>query len=423
MRTVIPYVIERHVDEASFLWERRQRASISPIYDFGDVVEIDERLEANLDGIILADKVGLEKAEVALDIANTAAELFVVAFVAAMSGDAMAFAKFLVKAQQMESGDDAIVSALEWLPVQRAEAVLNELMEDSSAAFLRSIGIRAYVVRREDLGSRLEQACMSSDASVRHAALRAIGELGRRDLLPMLREEIRFQGEDAVPWAVWSAALLGESNAHRLLWSIAEQGERDKAAAACDLASRCGKADEVAARLEKLAQSPATLEVALVGAAARGDCAAIPWVLEVIAHLPEHARRAAWVYATITGASLESALANRVPTTVPSDQMLTTMLLNPYEDLPTPDVAALRAHWEQIRSGFSVGERRLAGRIIEPGWLVECLHHGKQPWRASAAIEIARGSGRLFPVTSLSRIQKSWFQSATITHRVSQRLH
>lgn len=413
MRRVIPYIIERHVDEASFLWERRLRACHSPLHDLVSLREIDERLEANLEGIVHAERIGLEKATAALEDANTPAELFVAAFAAAENDDTMLLARLLVSAQQLAGGDSAIISALEWLSPARANRLLEELLDDGCSPFLQRLGIVGHVARRQDLGIRLASVCASSNELLRATAFRVVGELGRRDLLPLLRNEIRTHTHDACPWAIWSAVLMGDVDAVLYLWHIVEHGETAIAIAACDLAVRCGSALDVAARLECLSRSPTTVEAALAGAAARGDPACVPWVLDIVEHVQKHSRRAAWVYATITGAHLDAPLANRLPMKVPSDQALTELLMDPYEDLPTPDPAALRAHWQQIQSGFTPGERRLGGRIVEPLWSRECLRAGKQPWRASAAIELALGSGGVFGVNALSHMQRSLLRALT----------
>lgn len=398
-------MVERHADEAAFLWERRERACRSPLFDRGALAEIDERLAANLEGLVLAREVGIEKSLSAV-APGRPGELFTAVHVAAELGDAMALARLLVLAGKDPAGARAVVSALGWLSPERADRTLTELLADECPPSLQRLGIAGCAVRRRDPGDALARALRSPDAALRARACRAVGELGRRDLVPALRAELLGGGDEVEPWAAWSAVLLGEAGALPALWRAAEGGG-GAAVAACDLAARHGGAAEAVARIEALAGAPGGLPAAVAGAAARGDAACVPLLLGVIDGRPELSRRAAWAYATITGARLEPPLAVRVPTNDPPDDRIARLVADPFEDLPTPDGAALRAHWDGVRAGLQAGERRLGGRAIEPAWLAECLRAGAQPWRASAAVEIARTSARggLFPVRAPARIQ------------------
>jgi uncharacterized protein (TIGR02270 family) len=404
MSRVLVDIVERHADEAAFLWDRRERASRSPLFALNALAELDKRLDANLDGLVIAQNIGLDVSLRAVE-RGSHAELFTAFYVAAELGDVMALARLLKVAETQQDGHRAVTSALGWLSQARADRILTELLADECPPWLHRLGIAGHAARRTDPGAGLERALSSPDAALRAQALRAVGQLGRRDLLPTLRAEARL-AEEEEPWAAWSAALLGDRSALPILWKVAEGGG-PTALAACDIAVRWVSPAEASARLEGLARSPGSQLVALAGAAARGDPACIPWVLDVIEAAPDLSRRAAWVYATITGAALEPPLAVRVPTVDPSDERVASSVADPYEDLPTPESGALRLNWEQVRAGFTPGDRYLGGRQIEPAWLTECLATGVQPWRESAAAELVRTSERagLFPVHAPGRAQ------------------
>lgn len=404
MSRILVDIVERHADEAAFLWERRERASRSPLFDLAALAEVDKRLEANLDGLVIARNVGLEKSLRAAAM-GAQGELFAAVYVAAELDDVMALARLLKEAEKQRDSARAVISALGWLSQSRAERILTELLAYECPPPLHRLGIAGHAARRLDPGARLDRALSSPDAALRAEAFRAVGRLGRRDLVPALRAEACF-AEEAEPWAAWSAVLLGDTSALPILWEAAESGG-PTAIFACDLAARYGNPAEASARLEWLARSPRSLPVALAGAAALGDSTCISWVLDVIEGTPELSKRAAWVYATITGAALELPLAARVPSVDLSDERVARSVLDPYEDLPAPDSGALRVHWAQVQGGFTPGERWLGGRPIEPAWLVECLRTGVQPWRESAAMELMRTWDRkgLFPVHAPAREQ------------------
>jgi hypothetical protein len=48
---IIPEIIDQHAEEAAFLWLRRDAAVHQPHYDIEDLAELDERVEAHLDGL------------------------------------------------------------------------------------------------------------------------------------------------------------------------------------------------------------------------------------------------------------------------------------------------------------------------------------------------------------------------------------
>ena len=66
MIPIIPSIIEQHAEEAAFLWLLRDAAIYQPHYDLEDLVELDERIEAHLDGLRLANNTGWETAQSAL---------------------------------------------------------------------------------------------------------------------------------------------------------------------------------------------------------------------------------------------------------------------------------------------------------------------------------------------------------------------
>ena len=56
--SVIPAVIEQHAEEAAFLWLLRDAAVHAPHYSLKDMADIDERVEAHIDGLRVAGEAG-----------------------------------------------------------------------------------------------------------------------------------------------------------------------------------------------------------------------------------------------------------------------------------------------------------------------------------------------------------------------------
>ncbi len=401
---LFPRLIERHADEASFLWDQRERAVRSPVFDLRSLTLLDHRLDANLEGLLVAKEKGLEACLSLLRRASATAwggagELFAATFVAAELGDVMTLAKLLLLTGGKPQGERAVVSAFGWLSPTSARKVLSELSALECPPALQRLAVAGFAARREDPGEWLTKSLESEDVGVRGRAYRAAGELGRRDLLPALRKEVRALGTEADPWALWTAVLFGEVSAVPLLFRIAESGGKlaEKAASLAARTSLDGQ--EVDAKLQELV-SLGQWEAALAGAEARADSVSVPWVLALMETEPRAARRAAWVYSTITGAKLEEPLVAGSLVEEAAEQAVARRLTDVFEDLPAPHVGAIREHWSQVESNFPPGERRLGGQVVGAPVLAAMLAGGPQPWREGAAIELARhsGSGGVFPV-------------------------
>ena len=60
-------VVEQHTEDASFLWLLRDDAVHAPNYNLQDLADLDERVEANIDGLRVAGDVGWEYCERGLE--------------------------------------------------------------------------------------------------------------------------------------------------------------------------------------------------------------------------------------------------------------------------------------------------------------------------------------------------------------------
>lgn len=413
-------VVERHTDEAAFLWEQRERAARSPLFDLPSLGAFDDRLAANLEGLVVAGPEGLRLCIAAFERATRSTEgpdgeLFAASYVAAELGDNVVLSKLIALAQRGLRLERALVSALTWLSARSARRVLSELFSEECPPALHRLGIAASEARREDPGTWLARALASNDAQLCAVACRAAGYLGRGDLLPALQHVVRTPDEAARGWAAWALVLLGERGSLDDLWRVVAEVD-EVGLAASDLAARNGEPRETAEKLAALAASELTLPAALAGAAALGDPSCVAWVLDVVDRSPTLARRAAWVYATITGVKVEPPLFVRSPTEDLSEALIAPHVGDPHGDLPTPIGGELRAHWAVARAHFHDGQRYLGGRPLEPTWLRQCLREGLQPWRRAAAIELHRASarGRLFPVLAPGPIQAALLRTRPI---------
>jgi HEAT repeat protein len=109
----------------------------------------------------------------------------------------------------------SLASALGWLEPAQATPWLREFVR-SPLPVRRALGIAGFAVQRQDPGPALAAAVEDVDASVRSRALRAAGELKRRDLRPALRAHLADRDGAAKLWAAWSLVLMGDPSTKRL---------------------------------------------------------------------------------------------------------------------------------------------------------------------------------------------------------------
>lgn len=387
---MIPEILERHAEEVAFLWRLRDAAAVAPHHDRASLAALDERIDAHLDGLRIAGDQGFETAAGPLD-PDEPGSVFAVATIAAERADEEGMGAALALAEASVSAARAITSALAWAPFDAARPVIERLLSASAPAAQRRIGIAASAAHRKDPGEPLAWAVHDDDPRLRARALRAAGELARRDLLGVARDAMRSDHEETRFWAAWSWALLGDGAAVPALWSIARAGG-PFAERAVAVAARKGDPLDARARIEDLGMAPATARAAIVGAEALGDPVMVPWLFERMS-APALARAAAEAFATITAAVVERELRGEKPEGFepgPNDDPRdANVAMDRDRNLPWPAPDALRAWWSARERGFRRGVRYLLGAPISPEVAENALYTASQKRRASAAIEVA----------------------------------
>jgi uncharacterized protein (TIGR02270 family) len=404
---LVAEIIEQHAAEASFLWSIRDAAAVAPHYDLAALGGLDERIEAHLDGLRVGGPEGLAAAEKAID-PDEPGTAFALAVLAVERGDAKRTEAALELAASSPGAARAVVSALGWLPFDRARGVIAPLIAPSAPAARKRIGIAASAAHRQDPGEALAYAILDDDARLKARALRAAGELGRVDLLDTVRSELRAEGDERRFWAGSSAMLLGDEGAAHALWSLCDAGG-PFAERACALSVRKLEPREARARLENLGVSAAHARSAAIGAGALGDPALGPWLVGLMAD-PALARVAAEAFAEITGAAIEGALAGSAPegfdagpTDSADDE---SVAMDPDWALRWPEPKAIGAWWAEHEGGFRRGARYLRGAARSDEALERDLREGSQRRRAAAAFELGlRRPGK--PLVEV-RARASW---------------
>ncbi|MBC7851821.1 MAG: TIGR02270 family protein [Pirellulaceae bacterium] len=425
----IAEIIDRHVEEAALLWIRRESAISQPHFRLRDLVHLDAGLEAHVDGLRAAelDSRGISWTVCQRELHwNEPGEVFPTAILAWESGEETHLQVLLQAASKSYECSRPLVSSLGWITEEQATPHIDRLLSHRKG-FHRRIGIAACALRGRDPGEALNQAVKSSDKLLKARALRAIGELARRDLLPAAKESLRSRDLGCKFAAAWSLARLSDdSTAIEVLKRIVESQALGKEElrqpeyaeyAACfpralQLVLRKMEAEASTKWLKKLAQNPKLVRQAVIGTGVVGAPDSIPWLLSLMS-VPEFARVAGEALTMITGLDLAAKefARNRPPgfesgpTEDPADE---NVALDEDENLPWPNPTKLAAWWERRRDDFVPQTRYLCGNPLTEEWLDDVLQHGYQRQRAAAALELAiRAPERpLFNVRAAGRRQQ-----------------
>jgi uncharacterized protein (TIGR02270 family) len=387
---MISPVISAFAEEAFFLRLLREKAVRAPHYDLSDFGELDNRLEAHIDGLRVAGDPGWKICLEELTWEEPG-EIFTAAILALESGDEKRIQTVLQKCETDPDLCPGFISALGWLPFEKAEPFLQGLLESDSPEIQR-IGIAGFAIHRHDPEEVLKNALQSDHPRLLSRALKAVGELGKQSWAGSVVPFFGHEDSEVRYHAAWSGVLLGESEARKVLKSLAKaDGPRSESAAA--LAVRTGRIDGNREWFQNLADKEENKRKAIIAVGALGDPADIPWLIEQMA-TPELARVAGESLSMITGLDIayedldaeppENFEAG--PTEDPADDNVD---LDPDEDLPWPDPAAIDRWWAENRKNFKKGTRHLCGRPITKKHLWEVLKTGYQRQRAAAAVELA----------------------------------
>lgn len=406
IRNFLKELYEEYAEEASFLYEQRQAAVRSPDYTLEELLELDERIEAHIDGLRIGGDAGWQivKEQLALEEAG---EVFTGAVLAFESADEQRISEVLEVATQSAELARGAISALGWLSYEQAQPHIQRLIE-SDEPMRQRIGIASVAVHRQDPGPALKEAVDDSEPLVRAWALRAVGELGRRDLLSAVTANMQAEDESCRFWAAWSAALLGDISSANVLRELAE-AEGPLAERACQLAAkRMGQAEAIQWQ-KQLAEHQGYHRLAIIAAAAIGDPVLVPWLIDMM-KVEEMARPAGEALTTITGVDIayedleaegpESSEDEDLETESDEDVEMDLnedmeteaeedIGMDADEDLSWPDPKLISKWWSNNQGRFPAGKRYLSGKPIAIETLREVLKTGRQRQRAAAALEMA----------------------------------
>jgi uncharacterized protein (TIGR02270 family) len=387
---IIEDIVSQHAEEAAFLWLLRDNAVRSPHYKLKDLADLEERVEAHLDGLRVAGEEAWRFCEEGLKQGESG-EVFAAGYIALDGVQKDWLASVLEVVVTVPETARGLLSALGWVDREKLQGQVVAWLRDEQP-LLRRIGFGACGVQRVDCGNHLAGALEDDEAGVRTRALRCVGEIRRCDLLHAVLEHLDDKDEVCRFQAAWSATLLGESRGLRALCRFAESPGPHREAAA-QLALRAMDTASAMQWVRELNRQPGSASLVVAATGIIGDPVSIPWLIERMKQ-PELARVAGEAFSLITGVDLayddlegdwpEGFEAG--PTENPEDE---DVAVDVDEDLPWPEAGLIAQWWSHAQSRFPKGQRFLCGQPISPETCLDVLENGFQRQRRAAALELS----------------------------------
>ncbi len=405
-------VYEQFVSDASFLWILRAVAIEQPHYYASEILEMEQRIEAHLDGIMSSPDLGWQCCVDALELQEPG-EVFTATVIAMRSHEAVKIQQAVEAGFAAELATPGLISALGWLSDHIVIQWIDRFLQGKDLNH-KYLGLAACSIRRRDPGEILttilqREDCQQSE-KLYARALRLVGELRRQDCMPSIQAALSAKKPAIRFWAHWSAALLGQRNVAEGLKSfVMNSGPYQNLA--LQLAFRILPIETARKWVSALAADEAQVRTVIKATGVLGDPHAVNWLIGKM-QIPPLAKLAAESFTSITGVDLEKHGLNIDEPTdypvIPNDDTEDAYVgLDEDENLPYPDIEKVTAIWRNHGQNFVVGRRYFMGKPITVELLKDKLIHGSQRQRHAAAMELALIDGGMPLPNTRARILAS----------------
>jgi uncharacterized protein (TIGR02270 family) len=408
----IPHIIQQHAEEAAHLRLMRSILVSAPHIKLHHLRRLDDRVAAHLDGLAVAGEFGLKLCDEALSDPGIG-EVFTSTVRVIEEKDERRLERLFALVGAILQPQPGLISAFGWVSAQHLQGTGAQLLT-SPNPLRREVGIAACVMHRVDPGSVLNAAVTDPDPSLRARALRAAGELGRRNLLvaciAVLADEdalCRFQ-------AAGSAALLGDRNKAVETLKDITLSEGPRRTLALQLVLKLLSPPQANEFLKVLARNAANERLLIRGAGIAGDPYYVPWLIKQMEDL-KLARLAGESFSFITGLDLAYLdLERKPPEGVefgPNDNPEDgNVAMDEDDSLPWPDPAKIQGWWDANKSCFTNGARYFMGAPVTREHCIHILKEGYQRQRIAAALYLCllEPGTKLFPTSAPAWRQQRW---------------
>lgn len=382
---VIPSIISQHASELAFLWTQRERMLYSPCYTRSDLSALEERMDAHLDGLTIAGEVGWQTASKEVT-ATDADGAFCLMRLALRRNDSVLAEQLIEQSQSVPSMARGLLSALAWPPWEQVKGLV-ERIQLAANPHLCGLGLAAAALHRQGSDVVLGAALKKDEPELVERAIRAVGQLGRPHLMHSVWSYLTSANRRLRYWALWTATLLREPRCEEELFAMA-LADAPYPEEALTLALRRMPIQQGRSLWRSLNNAPERWRLALFGAAALGEPAAVSWIIEQLA-APERARLAGAAFSLITGVDLEreNLSGPRLIAAQEADDDDAPIAEDPDDGLAWPVAARVSEYWVRQQNMFPAAQY-LGGLPLAKDTLGEVLLTGHQDQRWAAAIEL-----------------------------------
>jgi uncharacterized protein (TIGR02270 family) len=331
---VIPEIIELHFEELDFLWELREGVVFAPDWDLEDLRAHEERAEAHLDGLRLAELHGVELARPQLRGEETFAAT-AAAFTLMGTGDPELQAEVVraLEAAESESADGIRIGLRHCDISQVAEDLAQLVRSADPSSRARALDVLAF--HRLPAPDGALELLRDPDEQVRRLCFGAAARLGLRIEEAQLAEALAAEDPSLRRAALEACARLGTASLLHVCRSAATRGNAP-AAEALEFLGALGDAADLPL-LQAALQNSELAVAALRGLGALGSVGSVPLIISLMEDA-ELAIAAGGAYTRITG---DTDIAGERPEAASDDEEAEGA-----EEARPPDPALARAHWE-----------------------------------------------------------------------------
>lgn len=409
---MISYIIQQHAEESAILHNIRLQQVVAPHVKLHHLRRIDDRIAAHLDGLAVAGSYGSSVCEAALESAGVG-EVFTAAIRAIEEKDVQWLDRLFALAIAVPEIQSGLASAFGWISAQYLEGAGVGLLT-SEDSLKQQMGIEACVLHRVDPGAVLTSLISHQEPQLRGRALRAVGELGRRDLRAICEQSLADKDVTCRFWAAWSSVLLGNrTNAIDVLKQYAGSFNPLQRPA-LQLVLKVVAMTEAHDLLKRLAVDAANMRSLIVGAGIAGDPFHVPWLIKQMGD-PKHARLAGESFSFITGLDLayldlERDAPESVDVGPDDDPEKGNVQMDEDDNLPWPDPIKIQTWWDSNKANFTIGIRYFMGKPISSKHYMQVLKDGFQRQRIAAAqyLSLLNLGSQLFPTSAPAWRQQRW---------------
>ncbi len=385
-------VYEQYVNNASFLWVLRSVVIEQSHYEASDLFELEQRIDAQLDGLMISLDIGWQACEEALKLQEPG-EVFTAMMIAMRSHEIYKIQKAVEIGLENELALPGLISAMGWLPGEITTPWTERFLNGKDMKH-KYLGLATCSVRRQDPGEVLTNILRRNDCRQHEKlyarALRLVGELRRQDCMPAINAAMYDDNETISFWANWSAVLLGHrasvKNLEPLVFKAGPCQEL-----AIQLVFRILPIEQAREWVSRLSEDESQIRAVIKATGVLGDPHAINWLISKMQN-PLLAKLAGESFLLITGIDLEKHnLQIDVPDHTPPVEDIDddNIELDQDENLPFPDVTKVEAIWRNHGQNFIIGRRYFMGHPVTPEILKEKLAGGTQRQCHAAAMELA----------------------------------